>query len=89
MLNFETVQYFNAHDHERERYEKTLHLYKEAQMKMAYSMRIMHLAQSITITGGMTASLMLAYNKIKSEQLTLGDFVVFQIYIQQLVQPLI
>jgi ABC-type transport system involved in Fe-S cluster assembly fused permease/ATPase subunit len=41
LINFETVKYFNAEEHESKRFYKSLLEYKEAQIKMVYSRRFL------------------------------------------------
>jgi ABC-type transport system involved in Fe-S cluster assembly fused permease/ATPase subunit len=57
-------------------------------MKMVASQRLQMITQSLTVITGLTVSLLLAYSKITKKTLTLGDFTVLQIYMQELMQPL-
>lgn len=81
LINFETVQYFNAEHHEKTRFFKQLQEFKDSQLKMVQSMKVQNTCLSLIILAGRTASLMLCYKYIVDGQLTVGDFVVFQMYI--------
>ena len=84
LINFETVKYFNAEDHERNRFEKSLVDYKESQILLSNTVRVQSFVLSTITNGCLTTCLILAYKRILSGEFTVGDFVVFQMYLQQL-----
>jgi ATP-binding cassette subfamily B protein len=60
LLNFETVKYFNAEKHERERFNKALQLYKIENVKTARSLVVLNLSQSFIVALGLLFNLGLA-----------------------------
>ena len=76
LINFETVQYFCAEEHERSRFYRTLESMKEADVALAKSDVALQLIRSTLVLAGMTAQSFLAYYKIINGGLTVGDFVV-------------
>lgn len=52
---------------------------------MAFSMRFLIVVQSTIIGFALAMNLIMAYGDIKNNELTIGDFMVFQIYTQQLI----
>jgi ATP-binding cassette subfamily B protein len=88
LLNFETVKYFNAEDFEQARFYKSLVLYKDSQVKLIGSRKYMGIGQSLIIISGMALCLLVAYRRILRGDLSVGDFVVFQMYLNQMINPL-
>jgi ABC-type transport system involved in Fe-S cluster assembly fused permease/ATPase subunit len=64
LLNFETVKYFNAEDHEQKRFQIPLLEYKHANIKVTQSMVAVNVTEGLTISVGLTISLYLAYMAI-------------------------
>lgn len=77
MINFETVKYFNAEDHERNRFEKSLIEYKQSQIVFSHTIRVQSVVLSIITNGCLTTCLILAYKRILDGEFSVGDFVVF------------
>ena len=61
LLNFETVKYFNAEDHEQTRFYASLWAYKNANVIVANSLVALNMSQTIVITLSLTYTLLLAY----------------------------
>jgi len=61
LLNFETVKYFNAEDHEQRRFSVALKDYKEANVKVARTLVGLNMSQAICIAAGLAATLLTAY----------------------------
>jgi ABC-type transport system involved in Fe-S cluster assembly fused permease/ATPase subunit len=61
LLNFETVKYFNAENHERDRFYKSLLAYKESTIIVSMSLVTLNVVQAICISTGLTFTLLLAY----------------------------
>jgi len=81
-LNFETVKYFNAEDHEVDRFEKALHNYKMETIKVAKSMVGLNNSQSFVINLGLAVTLSLAYYYFLQDIFNVGDIVMFVSYNQ-------
>lgn len=88
LLNFETVKYFNAENHERDRFFKSLQEYKESTIVVALSLVTLNVGQAICISLGLTLTLLLAYQDILEGKLKVDDFVTFNVYILQIYFPL-
>jgi len=88
LLNFETVKYFNAEDHERDRFYTSLLAYKESNIVVAMSLVTLNCVQALCISAGLTLTLVLAYHDILTGELKVPDFVTFNVYILQIYFPL-
>ena len=88
LLNFETVKYFNAEDHEQRRFSVSLHQYKKANVTVAKTLVTLNMSQAFVIAAGLTTTLMLAYYDITQGTMKIGDFIVFNTYILQVYIPL-
>jgi ABC-type transport system involved in Fe-S cluster assembly fused permease/ATPase subunit len=69
LLNFETVKYFNAEDHELERFATALGEYKTLSVAVANGLVILNMSQSFIIASGLTSILLLGYQQILNGQL--------------------
>ena len=66
LLNFETVKYFNAEDHEEQRFCEALSSYKRAVVSVARGLVVLNLTQALIICGGLTFILAYGYFNIDS-----------------------
>jgi len=66
LLNFETVKYFNAEQHEEDRYMKALLDYKKENVKVSYSLVTLNLSQALIIVICMSAILTLTLYSIRN-----------------------
>jgi ABC-type transport system involved in Fe-S cluster assembly fused permease/ATPase subunit len=64
LLNFETVKYFNAEEHEEKRFMKALTSYKFENIRVARSLIVLNLTQSFIVATGLVCGLLLSYYKI-------------------------
>lgn len=88
LLNFETVKYFNAEDHESDRFEKALVHYKQQSIKVSQSLVGLNVSQTTIICAGLALNMSLANWFVGSGALTVGGFVLFIQYNQQIFTPL-
>ena len=88
LLNFETVKYFSAEDREATRYDYSMERYVAAALKTSYSLAFLNFGQSILITGGLVAVMVMAAIGVDSGALTVGDFVMVNAYMIQITMPL-
>jgi len=88
LLNFETVKYFNAEQHEQERYFKALQEYKTENIATLNSMVILNISQSFLIFVSLSLNLLLGAYMIDEGELRVGDFVLLNTYILQVYGPL-
>lgn len=61
LLNFETVKYFNAEEHEERRFLKALGEYKKENIIVANSLVVLNITQAFIIALGLSSCLFLAY----------------------------
>ena len=88
LLNFETVKYFNAEQHEERRYDEALKEYTVANTRTQQSLAILNAGQNLIISFGIALALYLAARQVVAEDMTVGDFVMVQAFILQLYSPL-
>ena len=88
LLNFETVKYFNAEDHEERRFHVSLLAYKQANVIVAKTLVTLNMSQAVIISGGLLTTLMLSYGDILKGTMVISDFIVFNVYILQVYVPL-
>jgi ATP-binding cassette subfamily B protein len=88
LLNFETVKYFGAEGREAARYDGAMALYQQAALRTSYSLAGLNFGQSVIITTGLVAVMVLAAVGVQSGDLTVGDFVMVNAYMIQVTMPL-
>ncbi|WP_135506375.1 ABCB family ABC transporter ATP-binding protein/permease [Roseovarius aestuariivivens] len=88
LLNFETVKYFGAEGREAGRYDKAMEGYETAALQTSYSLAFLNFGQSVLITGGLVAVMVMAAFGVQSGALTVGDFVMVNAYMIQITMPL-
>ncbi|MBM7066883.1 ABC transporter ATP-binding protein/permease [Actibacterium sp. 188UL27-1] len=88
LLNFETVKYFGAERREAGRYDTAMAGYEVAALKTAYSLGLINLGQATIINGGLVVVMVMAARGVMSGDLTVGDFVMVNAYMIQIILPL-
>jgi ATP-binding cassette subfamily B protein len=88
LLNYETVKYFNAEEHEARRYDENLRSMEEATVRSLKSLAVLNLGQSAIIAAGITALMWRAAAGVVAGTMTLGDLVLVNAYLLQLSAPL-
>ena len=88
LLNFETVKYFGAERWESERYDGAMKKYAEAAIKTNYTLAFLNFGQSLIITSGLVAVMVMAAIGVSEGTLTVGDFVLVNAYMIQITMPL-
>ena len=88
LLNFETVKYFGAEKREAARYDGAMEQYVAAALKTSYSLAFLNFGQSVLITGGLVAVMVMAAMGVQNGTLTVGDFVMVNAYMIQITLPL-
>jgi len=88
LLNFETVKYFGAEKREAARYDESMAGYERAALKTSYSLAFLNFGQSLLITGGLVAVMVMAAVGVERGDLTVGDFVMVNAYMIQITMPL-
>ncbi len=88
LLNFETVKYFGAERWEADRYDVAMANYENAAIRTNYSLAFLNFGQSVLITGGLVAVMVMAAIGVQRGDLTVGDFVMVNAYMIQITMPL-
>ena len=88
LLNFETVKYFGAEGREAARYDAAMSGYERAALQTSYSLAFLNSGQSFLITGGMIIVMIMAALGVQAGDLTVGDFVMVNAYMIQIIMPL-
>jgi ATP-binding cassette subfamily B protein len=88
LLNFETVKYFNAETREAQRYDGAMAAYEGLAVKTGYSLSFLNAGQSLIITSGLVAVMVMAGYGVQAGTLTVGDFVMVNAYMIQITMPL-
>ncbi len=88
LLNFETVKYFNAEAREAQRYDGAMAAYEGLAVKTGYSLSLLNAGQSLIITSGLVAVMVMAGFGVQAGALTVGDFVMVNAYMIQITMPL-
>jgi ATP-binding cassette subfamily B protein len=88
LLNFETVKYFGAEKREAARYDASMAGYEKAALKTSYSLAFLNFGQSLLITSGLVAVMVMAAVGVERGDLTVGDFVMVNAYMIQITMPL-
>ncbi len=88
LLNYETVKYFGAEEHEHKRYDKALASYEAATVQSQGSLAFLNVGQGLIIGIGLVIVMLMAAGGVVSGRLTVGDFVLINTYLIQLYLPL-
>ncbi|MFW5642087.1 MAG: ABCB family ABC transporter ATP-binding protein/permease [Roseicyclus sp.] len=88
LLNYETVKYFGAEAREAERYDRAMAGYEQAAIRTSVSLAFLNFGQSLIITAGLVAVMVMAALGVQAGDLTVGDFVMVNAYMIQITMPL-
>ncbi len=88
LLNFETVKYFGAEQREADRYDTAMAGYEKAALRTAYSLSAINAGQALIINFGLIAVMAMAAAGVSQGKYTVGDFVMVNAYMIQIIAPL-
>jgi ATP-binding cassette, subfamily B, heavy metal transporter len=88
LLNFETVKYFGAEKREALRYDKSMERYERLSVRTYVSLAILNAGQAVIFTLGLVAVIIMCVAGIRAGRNTVGDFVLVNLMMLQLYQPL-
>jgi len=88
LLNFETVKLFACEQAEAARYAGLTSEYKELQRAAQDSLSLLNWGQTVAMQLGMAGGLLVACASTASGEMSVGDFVMIQLFITQLFRPL-
>lgn len=88
LLNFETVKYFCAEQHIADVYDESLKAVQDANIASQQSLSLLNAGQNAIISFGVAGAMWLAGREVVNGGMTVGDFVLVNVYILQLYTPL-
>ncbi|QGM92968.1 ABC transporter ATP-binding protein/permease [Methylocystis rosea] len=88
LLNYETVKYFGAERREAERYDKSMIHYEQASTQSYVSLAVLNAGQTVIFIIGLTTMMVMCVYGIEAGRNTVGDFVLINLMMGQLAQPL-
>jgi len=88
LLNFETVKYFSAEGIEAKRYDESMAEFEKASIMTLKSLSLLNILQSLTINLALTIVMIMVACQIMDEGHTVGDFVMINAYMIQIMLPL-
>jgi ATP-binding cassette subfamily B protein len=88
LINYETVKYFNAEDHEARRFDVSIRQYEDAAVLSRTSLAAVNIGQGAVIALGLVLIMGIAGHDIQAGKLSVGDFVAVNTYLLQLYLPL-
>jgi len=89
LLNFETVKLFAAEATEVQEYSTTAQVFADAQTRAQDSLSALNFGQTVSMQLGMVCGLLVACSKAAASEMSVGEFVMIQLYILQIFRPLI
>ena len=88
LLNFETVKYFNNEAMESDRFDRSMARYEKAATSTWTSLAWLNIGQALVFTAGMIACMVLSAQAVEAGTQTIGDFVMINVLLMQLWNPL-
>jgi ATP-binding cassette subfamily B protein len=88
LLNYETVKYFNAEQHEERRFDSAMEKFARASELTQYSLSILNTGQAAIIAVGLAAIMVLVALGVRAGTQTVGDIVMVNAMLIQLYVPL-
>src|SRR5215216_6032078 len=88
LLNYETVKYFSAEQREAARYDRSMERYEQASVKAYTSLAVLNAGQAVIFTAGLGAAMVMCAHGVRAGTNTVGDFVMINVMMIQLYQPL-
>ena len=88
LINYETVKYFGNEDHIADRYDTSLREVERLTVKALTFRSMTGIVQMTIMALGMTVLVVLAASRVSDGTMTVGDFVLVNTYLLQLVRPI-
>src|ERR1700733_14881074 len=88
LLNFETVKYFGAEERESARYDKAMERYERMSVRTYVSLAVLNAGQAFIFTLGLIVVLLMCVAEVRTGTKTGGAFVLVNLNMMQLSQPL-
>ena len=87
ILNQEVIKLFTAEQRESDRFDKYLREQERLSIQSTYAIALLNLGQALLFCGGLTVSLVLAFRRVLSGQMSVGDLVAVNSMLLQLSIP--
>jgi ATP-binding cassette subfamily B protein len=88
LINYETVKYFNAEEHEAKRFGKAMDVFARASERSQTSLSFLNTGQAVIMAIGLTIVMAMAAVGIDRGTMTIGDLVLVNGFLVQLYVPL-
>ncbi len=88
LLNFETVKYFAADKREAARYDTAMAGYEAASVRTSTSLAALNAGQAVIVNAGLVTVMALTAQGVAAGDYTVGDFVMVNAYMLQIIIPL-
>src|SRR5258708_16847349 len=88
LLNFETVKYFGAEGRESGRYDKAMARYEHMSVRTYVSLAVLNAGRAFIFTIGLIVVLLMCVAEVRSGTKTVGAFVLVNLIMLKLYQPL-
>ncbi len=88
LLNFETVKYFGNEAMELERFDRSMKDYESAAIRMWTSLGFLNFGQAFIFWVGMIVISVMSVNGVLTDSMSLGDFVLINVFMMQIYRPL-
>ncbi len=88
LLNYETVKYFSAENRETERYDGAMAQYENAAVKTQTTLAMLNFGQSLILSLGLAAVMVMSGRAVVAGTQTVGDFVMVNALMMQVAMPL-
>ena len=88
LLNFETVKYFGNEEMEARRFDESMAVYEGAAIRMWTSLGFLNFGQAVIFWIGMIVISIMSVNSVLAGDITVGDFVLINMYMMQIYRPL-
>src|SRR3569623_1036167 len=88
LLNYETVKYFGNEEYEAKRYDENLAVWEQAAVRNQTSLSFLNFGQGAIIAVGITWLMFLAAEGVVDKTLSMGDLVLINAFLLQLIIPM-
>jgi ATP-binding cassette subfamily B protein len=88
LLNYETVKYFANEAHEARRFDLAKQAFMKAALRSQTTLSLLNVGQQLLMAAGLVVIMILAGRGVAAGRMTIGDFVLVNVYLIQLYQPL-
>ena len=88
LLNYETVKYFGNEEFEASRFDDAMARYEHAAVTSKSSLSLLNIGQALIVGIGLTAVMIMAALGVVDGRMTIGEFVMVNMYMIQLYMPL-